>query len=59
MSIGKNLRLTVRKCTDQVGILEKLHERQIVHRDIKPENFLLDRANAFTSVFLIDFGLSK
>ena len=36
-----------------------LHLNGIVHRDIKPENILFSDQNDFSSLKLIDFGLSK
>jgi serine/threonine protein kinase len=35
-----------------------LHEREIVHRDIKPENVMFENSEDFSSLKLIDFGLS-
>ncbi len=40
--------------------LAEAHARGIVHRDIKPENlFLVDRANGWKSIKILDFGISK
>jgi serine/threonine protein kinase len=39
--------------------VDYLHSREIVHRDIKPENILLANQKDFTSLKLIDFGLSS
>jgi serine/threonine protein kinase len=39
--------------------VDYLHSREIVHRDIKPENILLADDKDFTSLKLIDFGLSS
>lgn len=36
-----------------------MHSREIVHRDIKPENILLANREDFSSIKLIDFGLSS
>jgi calcium-dependent protein kinase len=35
-----------------------LHNNKIVHRDIKPENILFSLSGKYTSLKLIDFGLS-
>jgi len=35
-----------------------LHSSNIIHRDLKPENILFSNTEDFTSVKLIDFGLS-
>lgn len=40
-------------------ILEQVHEKNIVHRDIKPENVLVGKEGRFTSIYLLDFGISK
>jgi serine/threonine-protein kinase len=40
--------------------LAEAHARGIVHRDIKPENlFLVDRADGWKTVKILDFGISK
>jgi len=41
--------------------VELMHSRHLIHRDIKPANFVTDvpGSAAGTSVFCIDFGLSK
>lgn len=42
-----------------IRCLEQLHSKHFIHRDIKPENFMMGLNKKATSVFLIDFGLSK
>ena len=39
--------------------MEYIHSREIIHRDIKPENILFDNKKNFSSLKLIDFGLSS
>ncbi len=51
---------TVLLVADQlIRRLEQFHAKHYVHRDIKPENFLIGTGKAATTIFLIDFGLSK
>ncbi len=42
--------------TEVLGILEFIHQRQIIHRDIKPSNIMRDRNG---KVYLLDFGAVK
>ena len=42
-----------------LDIIEQVHEKNIVHRDIKPENVLIGKEGRFTSIHLLDFGISK
>lgn len=39
--------------------LEQFHSKHYIHRDIKPENFLIGLGKSATTLYLIDFGLSK
>jgi serine/threonine protein kinase len=51
---------TVLLLADQmIRCLEQLHSKNFIHRDIKPENFMMGLTKKATSLFLIDFGLSK
>lgn len=42
---------------DLLGILQVVHQHQIIHRDIKPENII--RRHSDGNLVLIDFGASK
>ncbi len=39
------------------GVLH-IHDKDFIHRDLKPENVLFSEANDFSSLKIIDFGLS-
>ena len=51
---------TVCMLADQmISRLEYMHTNNFIHRDMKPDNFLMGNGTKRSSVFLIDFGLSK
>jgi len=51
---------TVLMLTDQmISRIEYVHSKNYLHRDIKPDNFLIGLKNKASTVFIIDFGLSK
>ena len=51
---------TVLLLADQlIRRLEQFHTKHYVHRDIKPENFLIGTGKKSSTIYLIDFGLSK
>ena len=58
---GRKLSLkTVLLIGDQlVSRIERLHTRGYIHRDLKPENILIGLEDNASTVFLIDFGLTK
>jgi len=39
--------------------VEAMHTHNFIHRDIKPENFLIGAGKKMSTVYCIDFGLSK
>lgn len=39
--------------------IEHVHNLGIIHRDIKPENFLIGTNNKKSTIYIVDFGLSK
>ena len=45
--------------TQCIQRLKDLHEKGIIHRDMKPENLVIGRKRKETTIYLIDFGLSK
>ena len=42
-----------------ISRLEHIHNLGIIHRDIKPENFLIGISKDKSTIYLVDFGLSK
>lgn len=58
---GKQLSLkTVLIIAEQlIARLEFLHNMGFIHRDIKPENFLVSASKKSSTLYVIDFGLTK
>lgn len=51
---------TVCQLADQmIERLECVHNGTFIHRDMKPDNFIIGIGAESTTVFIIDFGLSK
>ena len=42
-----------------VIIMERIHVQGVIHRDLKPENLLVGRGDDTSTMFLVDFGVSK
>ena len=42
-----------------LAILENIHKRGILHRDLKPENVLVGRDREASTLYVVDFGISK
>lgn len=42
-----------------ISRIERLHTRGYIHRDLKPENILIGLEENASTVFLIEFGLTK
>ena len=40
------------------GVLDHIHQRQVIHRDIKPENILLPKDHDLDNIRLTDFGIA-
>lgn len=70
--MGNSLEYLFRKCNKQFSLktilllafqmvecLQQLHAVHYIHRDIKPENFVMGLGDKSSTVFLLDFGLSK
>lgn len=39
--------------------IETVHKQNYIHRDIKPDNFMFGKGKKNSTLFIIDFGLSK
>jgi len=42
-----------------ISRLEYMHNNNFIHRDMKPDNFLMGLKTKQSTVYMIDFGLSK
>lgn len=40
-------------------IMERIHFHGVIHRDLKPENLMVGKGDDTSTMFLVDFGVSK
>lgn len=54
-----SLKTVLMLAEQMISRVEYVHSKNYLHRDIKPDNFLIGLKGRASTVFLIDFGLSK
>lgn len=54
-----SLKTVLMLAEQMISRIEFVHNKNYLHRDIKPDNFLIGLKGRASTVFLIDFGLSK
>eukprot|EP00635_Sarcinochrysidales_sp_CCMP3193_P000968 CAMPEP_0118899608 /NCGR_PEP_ID=MMETSP1166-20130328/6089_1 /TAXON_ID=1104430 /ORGANISM="Chrysoreinhardia sp, Strain CCMP3193" /LENGTH=539 /DNA_ID=CAMNT_0006838739 /DNA_START=278 /DNA_END=1894 /DNA_ORIENTATION=+ len=54
-----SLKTTLKLADQMLERVETLHCRHLIHRDIKPANFVMGDSASSSTVYCIDFGLSK
>ena len=42
-----------------IGVLQFIHDKNIIHRDVKPDNCVMGSEELNENLYLIDFGLAK
>ena len=54
-----SLKTVIQIAIQLIDRLEEFHSKHVIHRDIKPDNMMLGLDSDFSTIYLIDFGLSK
>jgi len=54
-----SVKTTLMLIDNLVQRIEIVHQCNFIHRDIKPDNFLIGLGKKQSTIFVIDFGLSK
>lgn len=54
-----SLKAVVMIADQMIESLEFIHSKGYIHRDMKPQNIMMGRGEKASTVYLIDFGLSK
>lgn len=39
--------------------MQRIHAKGVIHRDLKPENILVGKGDDTSSIYLVDYGVSK
>jgi len=54
-----SLKTVIQIAIQLIDRLEEFHSKHVIHRDIKPDNMMLGGGSDSSTIYLIDFGLSK
>ena len=54
-----SLKTVIQIAIQLIDRLEEFHSKHVIHRDIKPDNMMLGLGSDSSTIYLIDFGLSK
>ena len=54
-----SLKTVIQIAVQLIDRLEEFHSKHVIHRDIKPDNMMLGGGLDSSTIYLIDFGLSK